>query len=194
MFRKIDLVLSKLPKASSLTLAFVILLAGCAPQTTDPTLDGAVGAHVLQPGDIIELSVDAKPEFGGTYLVGQNGYVKHQLLGHLPLAEASIRSANRIFRNELSSYTDQDINTKVRLMNPGPIYVLGEVEAAGEYPYVEGLTIDEVVSIAGGYTYRADHLRVFVTRREGQADIEVDDFGSFALVPGDVVRIPQRYY
>ncbi len=191
MFVTLTRFVQKLPTIFLLVFA----AAACAPvQSEDITVEAGAGAHVLQPGDIIELSVDTMPEFGGTYLVGQNGYIRHQVLGRINLTETSIRSADRILRNELSDHSKQTLNTKVRLMNPGPIYVLGEVETTGEYPYVEGLTINEVVKIAGGYTYRADQRRVFVTRRKGQANIEVDDFMSFPLVPGDVVRVPQRYY
>lgn len=52
-------------------------------------------------------------------------------------------------------------------MNFGLIYLLGEVEVVGEYFYVEGLMINEVVLIVGGYIYWVDYLCVFVMCCEG---------------------------
>ena len=36
-----------------------------------------------------------------------------------------------------------------------PIYVLGEVNKPGQYPYQPGMTVVTAVAVAGGFTYRA---------------------------------------
>ena len=36
-----------------------------------------------------------------------------------------------------------------------PIYVLGEVNKPGQYPYQPGMTVVSAAAVAGGFTYRA---------------------------------------
>ena len=36
-----------------------------------------------------------------------------------------------------------------------PIFVLGEVNKPGEYPYQPGMTVVTAAAVAGGFTYRA---------------------------------------
>jgi len=56
------------------------------------------------------------------------------------------------------------------------------------------LTAQDPIAIADGYTYRANGDRVFI-RREGQ-----DKEGAISLksrgpiIPGDNIRIPERYF
>ena len=51
-----------------------------------------------------------------------------------------------------------------------PFFAMGEVGAAGQYPYVPGMTVQQAVAIAGGFTPRADKYAVQVTRSIDGAD------------------------
>ena len=53
-----------------------------------------------------------------------------------------------------------------------PFFVLGEVTTAGQFPYVNGMTVETAVAIAGGYTPRARKDEAELTRTEnGRTDI-----------------------
>ena len=45
-----------------------------------------------------------------------------------------------------------------------PIFVMGEVGAAGQYSYVPGLTVQKAIAIAGGFSPRANQGNVDITR------------------------------
>jgi polysaccharide export outer membrane protein len=47
--------------------------------------------------------------------------------------------------------------------------------------------------MAGGYTYRAEQSYAVVTR-EGAGDVRIPANGSVILLPGDNVRIPERFF
>src|SRR3546814_9080382 len=59
-----------------------------------------------------------------------------------------------------------------------PVYVLGEVNKPGEYPYTQGLTIRGAVAKADGFTYRANEKRVFLKRYIGRASCR-DSVGQY---------------
>ena len=83
-----------------------------------------------------------------------------------------------------------------------PIYVLGEVNNPGVYEYVNHMTVLQAVILAGGYTYRANEDKVKIVRRtpasgprkgaeKGAEKME----GNFTkILPGDIVRIPERFF
>src|SRR5581483_11021424 len=47
-----------------------------------------------------------------------------------------------------------------------PFFILGEVTAPGQYPYVANMTVETAVAIAGGFSPRAKKSVVQITRMQ----------------------------
>ena len=75
-----------------------------------------------------------------------------------------------------------------------PVYVLGEVNKPGEYPYTQGLTIRGAVAKADGFTYRANEKRVFLKRAGEAGEREYELTADFPVLPGDTIRFGERYF
>jgi spore germination cell wall hydrolase CwlJ-like protein len=73
------------------------------------------------------------------------------------------------------------------------IHVTGEVEKPGDYPWHEGMTVQEAAMAAGGFTYRAKTKDVIVRHAGDAAEAKFKSQG-ITLQPDDQVRIPQRYF
>ena len=75
-----------------------------------------------------------------------------------------------------------------------PFFILGEVTAAGQYAFVNGMTVETAVAIAGGFSPRAFKSHATVGRIiEGQtvhATVPI----SYPLRPGDTVTIEERWF
>jgi len=54
-----------------------------------------------------------------------------------------------------------------------------------------GLTVAQAVAIAGGYTHRASRSRITVQRQGASEEKASEDA---LLRPGDVIRVPERYF
>jgi polysaccharide export outer membrane protein len=76
----------------------------------------------------------------------------------------------------------------------GAFYILGEVNRPGEYPFSEGLTIQNAVATAGGFTYRANQHTIFVKHRDEAAELKVRMTASTPVEPGDTIRITERFF
>ncbi len=76
----------------------------------------------------------------------------------------------------------------------GAFYILGEVNRPGEYPFSEGLTIQNAVATAGGFTYRANKREVVVKHRDEALERKVRLTASAPVQPGDTVRITERFF
>ena len=75
-----------------------------------------------------------------------------------------------------------------------PVFVLGEVQRPGRYPYEPGMTITSAVAIAGGYTYRAVKQRAEVTRQTGHGSVKGQADPDAAMQAGDVVTVLERHF
>ena len=74
-----------------------------------------------------------------------------------------------------------------------PIYVHGEVKNGGEFQYKSGLRLRDAVAMAGGYTYRAEQSYVLLGR-DDQKELQVTMPGDAPVLPGDNIRIPERFF
>ncbi|MFV2092879.1 MAG: polysaccharide biosynthesis/export family protein, partial [Hyphomicrobiales bacterium] len=82
----------------------------------------------------------------------------------------------------------------VEIQTYRPFFVLGEVQRSGQFAYVSGMTVENAVAIAGGFTYRADQRQVKITRRSDQDTIEGLAPLSAPLLPGDTVYVLERTF
>ena len=132
----------------------------------------------------------------GQHTVTSEGDISFPLLGDIVAAGKTVGE----FRSELVQRLSPDYlvdpRISIEILNYRPVYVLGEVERAGEFKYAPELTVTQAVALAGGYTYRADRSRVFV-RRAGQPQevtYELSSERPVYLSPGDTIRVGERYF
>lgn len=71
------------------------------------------------------------------------------------------------------------------------IYLYGEVRRPGSYAYRQGLTVEQAVALAGGFTDRASKRKIDVSRyREGQDPEKLKRVKLyFDIKPGDVITV-----
>ncbi len=75
-----------------------------------------------------------------------------------------------------------------------PIFVLGEVNKPGQFPYQPGMTMLAAVALAGGFTYRAIEDYAAVVRTQDGAALEGRASRQAVLEPGDVVTVFERRF
>ena len=75
-----------------------------------------------------------------------------------------------------------------------PFFILGEVAAPGQYPYVPNMSVESAVAIAGGFTPRARRDRVTLTHADGAGPSRMVVPLGTALGPGDTVQVGERWF
>jgi polysaccharide export outer membrane protein len=75
-----------------------------------------------------------------------------------------------------------------------PFFILGEVAAPGQYPYVPNMSVESAVAIAGGFSPRARRDRVTLTHTDGSGSMRVAVPLGTALGPGDTVLVGERWF
>jgi polysaccharide export outer membrane protein len=75
-----------------------------------------------------------------------------------------------------------------------PFFILGEVAAPGQYPYVPNMTVESAVAIAGGFSPRARRDVVTLTHTDASGAARfVVPLGT-PLGPGDTVQVGERWF
>jgi polysaccharide export outer membrane protein len=100
----------------------------------------------------------------------------------------------RLTLDEIEQLIEQDQGgVTVRLKSPAEVYVVGAVERPGGVAFEEGLTLVALLEHARGATYKADLRTVFVKPR-GEPEQAVAFDPALPILPGDVVRLKERYF
>ena len=85
-------------------------------------------------------------------------------------------------------------NVAVEVETYRPFFVYGEVTQGGQYPYVAGMTAEQAIAIAGGYTPRANRHNVQLARRDSQGVVRVSVPLTTIVQPGDTVYVKERWF
>jgi protein involved in polysaccharide export with SLBB domain len=155
-----------------------------------------VPTGTLRTGDILALKVYRDSELSGSYLIEANGYVQIPGLGTIRAAGLRPDQVTQSMIEAMRSKGFREPELAVRPMIR--ISVLGQVRLPMLYSIDPGLSLLQLITMAGGPTDRADLKRTRVIR-DGKAyvvDIEAALHGSasgrVALYSNDVVFIPPK--
>jgi polysaccharide export outer membrane protein len=90
----------------------------------------------------------------------------------------------------------------VKESNSKKIFVLGEVQKPGTFPFENSMTVVQAITLAGGFKDLADKNRTVVTRvvdgTEKKFVVPVEAIGlgreqNVLLQPGDIVFVPETW-
>ena len=68
------------------------------------------------------------------------------------------------------------------------------MQRPGQYPYLPGMTVLNAVSIAGGYTFRANQKKATISRNRGSESVKGSARPETRVQPGDTVIIPESWF
>lgn len=158
------------------------------------TAAAATAVPRFQGGEKIRITVYNEPSLSGDFDIDSNGMVTLPLAGTiraqgLTQPEFEVELAKR-FKSEYL----RNPKVTVTILQYRPIYMVGEVEKQGEYPYKPGLNALTAMAMAGGGTYRANRNYVLIQHIGEKGMKEYPQTATTLILPGDLIRIPERYF
>ena len=162
------------------------LLADSAPSSLGAT-------YRLGIGDKLKITVFGEDTLSGPAEVNAAGQVALPLAGEVPAAGKTLPQFREAVVTRLSDGYLKNPKVTVEITSYRPIYVHGEVKNGGEFSYKTGIKLRDAIAMAGGYTYRANQSYMILTR-DGVGEVSVPASGTVTLLPGDNVRIPERFF
>lgn len=177
-------------------LLAVSLLAGCSSYRPTPAAFHEVldQPYRLGAGDRVRVTVFEQEGLTNSYSVDQSGYISFPLVGAIPARGHTAQQMEKEISDKLRQGYLRDPDVSVEIDRYRPIFVMGEVGAAGQYSYVPGLTVQKAIAIAGGFTPRANQESVDITRDINGKVITGRVVTSDPLLPGDTVYVRERLF
>jgi polysaccharide export outer membrane protein len=148
----------------------------------------------LQPGEKIKVTVFGEDRLSGEYEIDPGGNVALPLAGTVKAAGLSQHELELALTKKFQSEYLRDPKVTVEVSSFRPFYILGEVAKPGEYPYKGGLNVLSAIALAGGSTYRASRSSVMIQHAEEAGFKEYPLSPTIPVLPGDLIRLPERYF
>ena len=148
----------------------------------------------LDAGDRLRVVVYGQEGLTNTYSISAGGTITMPLIGAVPARGRTPQGLAAEITARLRNGFIREPSVAVEIESYRPFFILGEVQAPGQYPYVPNMTAESAVAIAGGFSPRAKRDVVTVTHTEnGGAMRAVVPLGT-PLAPGDTVFVGERWF
>lgn len=179
-------------------LALVLLApAACAPK---PELADASAEpfgrspYQLATGDKLRIIVFGQDNLSNVYPVDGTGRISMPLIGTVEVARKTTQQLEKTVESRLRSGFLREPKVTVDIEAYRPFFILGEVSASGQFPYVNGMTVQTAVAIAGGFTPRAQRAYAEITRQVDGQPMAASVPIHFPVRPGDTIVIKERWF
>lgn len=179
------------------SLLFILGMTSLA-QAAAPT-----DTYLIQPGDILRISVWGEESLQGEFPVRPDGVLSVPLAGDVKAAGKPVETLRTDIAGKLTKYIPDPVVTIVTLdLRGNTVYVIGKVNRPGPYQVQRNIDVVQALSMAGGMTAYAAANKIKILRRgnDGTQQAIPFEYGdiekgenleqNIILQAGDVVVVP----
>src|SRR5712671_5918160 len=112
-------------------------------------------AYRLDAGDKLRVVIYGQEGLTNTYAIDAGGSITMPLIGSVPARGRTPAGLASEITAKLRNGYIRDPSVAVEIESYRPFFILGEVAAPGQYPYVPNMSVESAVAIAGGFSPRA---------------------------------------
>jgi len=158
------------------------------------TVPAYASDYRLDAGDKLRIVVYGQEGLTNSYSVGAGGNITMPLIGSvqargLTPAQLASRVSDRLRNGYIREpYVAAEIEAY------RPFFILGEVAAPGQYPYVPNMTAESAVAIAGGFSPRAKRDSVTLTHTSSAGTMRAVVPPATPINPGDTIVVGERWF
>lgn len=184
-----------LPLLALLASAWLSACTATYPPPDPATYKALTAPYRLDSGDRLRVVVFGQSDISNSYTIDQGGSLSLPLIGSVAARGRTTQEIEADIAVKLRKgqfVRAPDVTVEVDRYRP--FFIMGEVTAAGQYPYVNGMTVQTAVAIAGGFTPRAQRADVDVTRQLNGKVITVRLLPTQPVYPGDTINIRERLF
>jgi polysaccharide biosynthesis/export protein len=165
--------------------------AAAPPRTYAPAHDAP---YRLDAGDKLRIVVYGQEGLTNTYAIDAGGAITMPLIGSVPARGRTPAGLAAEISAKLRNGYIREPSVAVEIEAYRPFFILGEVAAPGQYPYVPNMSVESAVAIAGGFSPRARRDSVTLTHTDHAGVMRVVVPLGTPLGPGDTVLVGERWF
>jgi len=147
-------------------------------------------SYHLDAGDKLRVVVFGQEGLTNTYAIDAGGSITMPLIGAVAARGKTPAGLAADISARLRNGYIREPSVAVEVETYRPFFILGEVQAPGQYPYVPNMSVESAVAIAGGFSPRAKRDAVTLTHNSGRAIVPLGT----AIGPGDTIYVGERWF
>jgi polysaccharide export outer membrane protein len=151
-------------------------------------------AYKLDAGDRLRIVIYGQEGLTNTYSIDAGGSITLPLIGSVPARGRTPAGLAAEITARLRNGYIREPSVAVEIEAYRPFFILGEVAAPGQYPYVPNMSVESAVAIAGGFSPRARRDRVTLTHTDVGGSIRAVVPLGTPINPGDTVLVGERWF
>jgi polysaccharide export outer membrane protein len=148
----------------------------------------------LDAGDRLRVVVYGQEGLTNTYAISAGGTITMPLIGAVLARGRTPTALAADITAKLRDGFIREPSVAVEIESYRPFFILGEVQAPGQYPYVPNMTAESAVAIAGGFSPRAKRDRVTLTHTDASGTSRAIVPPGTPISPGDTVLVGERWF
>lgn len=189
------------------------LLAGCAARYPAASAEArqvdGTPLYVIGSGDSLNIFVWRNPELSSTTTVRPDGRITTPLIEDVQASGKTPTQLARDMEKELETYIKNPVVTVMVGGFKGPfnqqVRVVGQATQPQTLPFMDGMTVLDVMIAVGGITQYAAGNRATIVRNHGdeprQFRVRLSDLlnsgdisANVDMLPGDILIIPEAWF
>jgi polysaccharide export outer membrane protein len=150
--------------------------------------------YLLDAGDRLRVVVYGQEGLTNSYAIDAGGSITMPLIGAVPARGLTPAGLASHITGRLRNGYIREPSVAVEIEAYRPFFILGEVAAPGQYPYVPNMSVESAVAIAGGFSPRAKRDGVTLTHTDPRGSIRATVPLGTPLGPGDTILVGERWF
>ena len=151
-------------------------------------------AYHLDAGDKLRVVVYGQEGLTNAYAIDAGGSITMPLIGAVRARGLTPAGLAAEITGKLRNGYIREPSVAVEIEAYRPFFILGEVAAPGQYPYVPNMSVESAVAIAGGFSPRARRDRVTLTHSDAGGSVRAVVPLGTPISPGDTVLVGERWF
>ncbi len=171
-----------------------VMVAAGGPYVPAPGVTGFDTPYLLDAGDRLRIQVFGQDGLTNSYIVDAAGNVSMSLIGLVHARGVTTTDLSRAIAARLRNGYIRNPHVSVEVEAYRPFFILGEVNAPGQYPYVPNMTVEAAVAIAGGFAPRASKTDIILARNFNGETMRGPVPPDYPMRPGDTITVKERWF
>ena len=151
-------------------------------------------AYRLDAGDKLRVVIYGQEGLTNTYAIDAGGSITMPLIGSVPARGVTTDELASRIADRLRQGFIREPHVAVEIEAYRPFFILGEVTAPGQYPYVANMSVETAVAIAGGFGPRGFRREVTISRNVNGQPVRFEAPVTCPIRPGDTVIVQERWF
>lgn len=158
-------------------------------------IDRMLSSYRLGAGDVVSIRVLGEDDLKREKVrLSDAGTISFPIIGEIRVLGKRVAELESLIADGLRGKYLLNPVVSVTIEEYRPIFVNGQVEKSGAYPFQPGLTIRKAVSLAGGFKERASKEKIFVIREDDKTQTPVKVDQSTLVNPGDIITVEESFF